>query len=114
MSAAAAVPPTGPNGLPRSTNLSRRSRSSTPDRAHFFRILRQQTSLGAEHPIAGVAEAWQDIAVIIQPFVDRGRPDRNVGMFLSEVRDAFRRSQQADEPYVARAARFEQGSPGAR
>src|SRR5581483_12054190 len=65
-------------------------------------------SLRPEHPVAGVAEAGQDVAVVVQPLVDRRGPDRHVGMLLLELRDALGGGEQADEADVAGAARFQQ------
>jgi uracil phosphoribosyltransferase len=40
----------------------------------------QTCLLGAEHPVAGIAQARHDVAVIVEPLVDGGGPDRHVGM----------------------------------
>ena len=69
--------------------------------------------LGAEHPVAGVAQPRHDIAVVVEPLVDRGGPDRHVRMLALELRDALRRRQKADEADVAGAARLQQRGAGA-
>src|ERR1700722_10195223 len=64
--------------------------------------------LRPEHPVAGVAEAGHDVAVVVQPLVDGGGPDRNVRMLLLKMRDAFGGGEQADETDVAGASGFQQ------
>ena len=49
-------------------------------------------------PVAGVAEAGDDIAVVVQHLVHRGRPDRDVGMRraqdLAPGREASRQTKR--------------------
>src|SRR5690606_27373756 len=40
---------------------------------------------GSVHAVAGVAEAGDDVALLIEVRIDGGRIDRNVGMDLGEV-----------------------------
>src|SRR6516164_3805235 len=76
-------------------------------------LLRAQRLLRPEHAVAGVAQARQDVAVIVQTLVDGGGPDRHVGMLPLELRDAFGCGEQADEADVAGAARFQERRAGA-
>ena len=57
--------------------------------------------LRAVHPVAGVAQAGHDIAVLVEMAVDRGGPDRHVGMARLSRANALRRGEQADEADVA-------------
>ena len=41
--------------------------------------------LGAEQPIAGVAQAGQDVAVLVESFVDGGREHRYVGVRFRQI-----------------------------
>jgi hypothetical protein len=63
---------------------------------------------GPEHPIAGIAQARHDVAVVVQSFVKRGCPYRDFAVDLLEMRDAFRSGQQAYEANVAGAASLQQ------
>ena len=54
--------------------------------------------------VAGVAEARHDVAVVVEVLVDRGGPDRHVGMRAVQPRDALGRGEQADEADVLGAA----------
>src|SRR3954463_4291300 len=74
--------------------------------------LSEGTLFCAEHSVAGIAETRQDVAVIVQPFVDGGSPDRNVGMLCLELYDPFRCSKQTDEPDLAGAARLQERGRG--
>ncbi len=69
--------------------------------------------LGPENPIAGVAEAWDDIAMLVQPFVDRGGPDSHVRMRTAELADPFGRGERADKSDIPRAALLQAGDRGA-
>jgi hypothetical protein len=60
---------------------------------------------------AGVAEARNDVAVIVEVVVDRGGPDRNVGMDAAQPLKLCRRRDQADVADVPGAA---VPSPGSR
>ena len=53
--------------------------------------------LRAVDAVAGVAQAGQDIAVIVEFAVDRGGIDGHVRMGRGKHHDAFRGGQQADE-----------------
>ncbi len=50
-----------------------------------------------ELAVTGVTEAGQDIAVLIQPVIDRGQVDRDIGMCFMQVLDAFRCADQPDK-----------------
>lgn len=50
-----------------------------------------QASLGAEHPVAGVAQARHDVAVFVELPVDGSGVDRHVGMVGVEMREALGR-----------------------
>ena len=56
------------------------------------------------HAVAGVAEARHDIAVVVEVIVDRGCPDRHVGVHAAELLDAFGCGEKADEAHVLGAA----------
>ena len=62
-------------------------------------------SLRLEHPVAGVAEARRNIAVVVEPFVDRCGPRLHVGMDRDRARDPLGDGQQADEADVRDAGR---------
>lgn len=49
----------------------------------------RQASLGAEHPVAGVAQARHDVAVLVELPVDGRGVDRHVGVVGVEVREAL-------------------------
>src|SRR6185437_9775178 len=51
----------------------------------------------AEHPVARVAEAGNDVAVVVEPLVDRRGPDFHVGMRFCQPFDPLGRGQKADE-----------------
>ena len=53
--------------------------------------------LRAEHAVAGIAKARNDIAVTIELAVDGGGEDLHVGMIGIHMPDAFGRGQEADE-----------------
>src|SRR5258707_1000215 len=63
--------------------------------------------LGAIGTVAGVAEPWQDVGVGVQPFVDRGEPNRNVRVNAAHAFDTFRHADKAYQSYVVRAALFQ-------
>jgi glutamate synthase domain-containing protein 2 len=50
-----------------------------------------QASLGTEHPVAGVAQARHDVAVLVELAVDGRGVDRHVGVVGVEVRQALGR-----------------------
>src|SRR5260370_956946 len=54
--------------------------------------------------VAGIAETGHDIGVVVEAFVDRRGPDRNVGVAAAQPFDAFRSRQEADEADVLGAA----------
>jgi len=74
---------------------------------------RVRSTIRAVHAIAGVAQARQDIAVVVQLLIDRRRPDRDVRMLRLEMRDTLGGCKQADKARIARAARLQQRSRGA-
>ena len=51
----------------------------------------RQPSLGAEHPVAGVAQARHDVAVLVELPVDGRGVDRHVGVVGVKVREALGR-----------------------
>src|SRR5688572_393908 len=53
--------------------------------------------LSPENPVAGVAEAGQDVALLVQLAVDSGRVDRDVGVGLVQRVNPLRRRDEADE-----------------
>src|SRR5207237_3556819 len=74
---------------------------------------RRTRLLGAEHSVSGIAQAGNDIAVIIQPLVDSGGPDRDVRTLTLKSGNPFGGREQADEPDVSGTSRFEQADRGA-
>ena len=65
----------------------------------------RRPSAGAVDPVAGVAEAWQDVAVIVEPGVDGRRVDSDVGMGRGHAADAFGRGQEAGKLDLGRPRR---------
>src|SRR6185312_2604345 len=59
--------------------------------------------LGAEDLVTGVAEPGQDVALLVEPLVDRGRVDLDVGVRGLDALEALRRGDQ-DQALDARAA----------
>src|SRR5688500_19359377 len=53
--------------------------------------------LSPENPVAGVAEAGQDVALLVQLAVDSGRVDRDVGVGLVQRVNRLRRRDEGDE-----------------
>ena len=51
----------------------------------------------AEHAVAGVAQTRADIGVLVELAVDRGRPDRHLGVLCLDGRDPLGRGDQADQ-----------------
>src|SRR6185312_7883566 len=58
----------------------------------------QRALLRAEDPVAGVAQAGQDVAVRVELAIDRGRVDRHVRMRFVERRDALGTGDEAHHP----------------
>src|SRR5215470_16990925 len=56
-------------------------------------------------PVAGVAQAGDDEAALVEAVVDRGHRDRDLRMGGSDPLDALGRRDQAHEPKLARARR---------
>src|SRR5450759_4501098 len=52
---------------------------------------------GPELAVAGVAEPWQDVALLVQAAVERRAMDRHVRMGRADGRDALRRGDQVDQ-----------------
>src|SRR5262245_39192030 len=59
--------------------------------------------LGAEQPVAGVAQPRDDVAVVVEVGVDRRGDDRHVGMRGVHLLDALGRGEQADVAQRLRA-----------
>ena len=58
--------------------------------------------------VAGVAEARHDIAVIVEPLVNRRRPDRDIAVLCLKMPDALGGGEQADEADIPGAACLQQ------
>ena len=69
---------------------------------------------GSVEAVAGIAEAGNDVAVVVQIVVDGGGVDRDAGLGSLQPLDAFRRGQQADEADVPGAALLQFCDRGAR
>ena len=52
---------------------------------------------GPELAVAGVAQAGHDVALLVEPAVERRAMDLDVGMRRLDRRDALRRGDQVDE-----------------
>src|SRR4029078_4854390 len=64
-------------------------------------------SLVPEQAVAGVAEAGYDVALFIEPLVDRRGVDRHVGVLGVKRREAFGAGQQAHELDLSRRCLLE-------
>jgi hypothetical protein len=69
---------------------------------------------GAEHAIARVAEARNDIAVVVEPFINRRGPDLNLRMRFCQPFDPLGRGEKADEADVLHSAPLEAVDRGDR
>ena len=58
--------------------------------------------MGAEDPVARIAQAGEDVAVLVELPIDRRRVDRNFGMRFAERADAFGTRDEADHAHRAR------------
>src|SRR3954469_20666847 len=79
-------------------------RSIRIGRAGYLRPSAERSALAggcAEDAVARVAEAGADVAVGVELAVQRGRPDRDVGMAGVDRLDALGSADQADEPQGA-------------
>ena len=56
---------------------------------------------GAELPIAGVAQARDDVALLVEMAVERGEVDRHIGMLFLQHAHAFGGRDDRDEAQVA-------------
>src|SRR5690606_18190014 len=88
-----------PCPLPRSPSY----RSMASPRFALFR---------SEQPVAGVAEARHDVAVLVQMAVDGGHIDVHIRMFLLDGVDALGRRNQAHQLDLRAAALLQQGDGG--
>src|SRR5687767_973034 len=70
---------------------------------------------GAEQAVASVAKAGNDIALLVEVVVHGSREDRQVGIEVVNVADAFGGGDEVDETHPGRATLGEQveGSDGA-
>src|SRR6185437_9927706 len=62
---------------------------------------------GAEDLVAGVAEAGQDVAVLVETLVDRGGVDLDVGVSCRDAFEAFRCGNQEQALDALAARRLE-------
>src|SRR5438105_11522060 len=58
---------------------------------------------GAEDAVARVAETRPDVAALVELAVDRGRPDRDLGMRRLDCREPLRSGDEADQGDPGRA-----------
>ena len=70
--------------------------------------------LRAEDAVAGVAETWDDVVVLIEMVVHCGRVDRHEGMGGLKAVDAFGAGDHADHHDLAEALFVEQVNGGDR
>ena len=68
--------------------------------------------LGAEDAVAGIAQAGNDVAVLVQVIVHRTHIDVHIGMNLLQVLNAFRGSYQHHELDVVASALLHLGDGG--
>src|SRR5262245_36693658 len=57
--------------------------------------------------VTGIAEAGKDERVGVEPLIDGGRPDRNVGMQAAYALDPFRCGQETDQADLLSATLLE-------
>ena len=89
------------------------SREPLEEGAVLLRAFATPNAAALVDEISRIAQAGQDIAVIIQLLVDGSSPDRNVGMFLLKLRNPLGSREQADESNISGTSRFEQSDCGA-
>src|SRR5215471_15485698 len=73
----------------------------------LLRFARNDGLLRAVHAVAGVAETGDDVAVAVEPLVDRSGPDVHVGMMRVKLLDTLRYGEQTEKPDVVAAALLE-------
>ena len=76
--------------------------------------IRRAVLFRTEHAVPGVAQAGDDVAVLIELLVDRGGPDLDVGMGFGQPLDPFGRGEKADEPDILHPAPLEAVDGGDR
>ena len=62
---------------------------------------------GAELPVASVAQAGDDVALLVEMTVHGAEENRHVGMILLQLANPFRSGEQADEADAAHPPGFE-------
>ncbi len=67
---------------------------------------------GAVHSVAGVAQAWDDVAFFVEVVVEGGGVDGDVGVCVAEFLDAFWSGDEADHSEVCCSGVFEHGDGG--
>src|SRR5262245_17007008 len=70
------------------------------------------SSRGGELPVAGVAEAGDDVGLVVQVRVEGGEVDGYIGVGGLQAFDAFRGGDEADEPEVIDSPAFEDVDAG--
>ena len=60
-------------------------------------IARRDRGSASEHAVARIAETRHDVAVVVEPLVDRAGNDPDRGMFRAHVLDAGRRGDDAEQ-----------------
>ena len=73
-------------------------------KAYSGKGAREALSLGPEEPVAEVTEARHDVAVLVEPLVERRGEDTDVGVLGLHARDALGGGDDADEADVRRPA----------
>src|SRR5260221_10176588 len=73
-----------------------------------WKVMRALT--GAKDPVSGVAQARQDVAVLVELAVEGGGVDRDVGVRRQHLLHAGRRRDDAEEADRARARLLERGA----
>src|SRR5215204_190039 len=80
----------------------RRCPYSSPSRRRGPSVLYRHPLFRSEDPVPGIAEPRQDIAMIVQLAIDRGRIDGDIGMRSLERADALGTGHETDEADRAR------------
>ena len=62
---------------------------------------------GAVHPVAGVAESWDDVALVVEVIIEGCGVDGDIGVVLVESCDAFGGGDEADHSNICCAGFFE-------
>src|SRR5207248_6611785 len=102
-----AIPPTA--GVSRITIP---QAATAPQMTSRWSVSVSHMSLGPVEPVAGVAEAGDDVAALVQLAVDGGGDDPHVRVFALQVLDPFGRGDQADERDRAGARALDCGNRG--